>query len=86
MNKEEGADMGNKTGERVETVRCLLLFGDQAELVLEGGDPEDVTRWPVSVIAADTGLEPGQVPGKAFRVRVSENDGRVAFSGFRLAG
>lgn len=70
---------------REETVRCLLLWGDQAELALEGAeDEEDPARWPVSAIAADTGLAPANVPGKRFRARVAEKDGRVEFAQFRL--
>lgn len=73
-------------GGREVTVRCLLLFGDQAELVLEGGDAGDPARWPAAAIAAETGLEPGELPGRRFRVRVAEPGGRLEFSGFRVAG
>jgi hypothetical protein len=72
---------------REETVTCLLLFGADAMLVPEGGDEEDAERWPASAIAADTGLEAGELPGRRFRVRVrvSEDGGRVSFSKFTLA-
>lgn len=68
----------------VVTVRCLLVFGDQAELVLEGAGSGDPARCPAAAIAADTGLEAGDLPGRRFRVRAAEREGRVAFSGFRL--
>ena len=68
---------------REVTVRCLLLFGDQAELVPDGADADaEPARWPVTAITADTGLEPGEVPGRRFRVRALERDGEVTFSGF----
>ena len=69
-------------GSREETVTCLLLFGADAMLVPEGGDEEDAIGWPASAIVADTGLEAGGLPGRQFRVRVSERAGRVSFSGF----
>lgn len=70
----------------VTAVRCLLVAGDQAELVAEGGEDGDVARWPAAAIAADTGLPLEDLPGKVFRVRVTELDGRVLFSGFTLPG
>lgn len=70
---------------REVTVRCLLLFGDEAELAPEDAGGAEPARWPVSAITADTGLDPGGVPGRRFRVRVTEGEaGRVTFSEFRL--
>jgi hypothetical protein len=69
---------------REVTVLCLLVFGDQAELVPADGDMDDVARWPAAAIAEETGLEPADLPGKRFRVQVAEEDGRVLFSGFTL--
>lgn len=66
-------------------VQCRLVFGDQAELVLAGGEEDDPMRWPAAKIAEETGLQIAELPGKRFRVRVAEEGGRVAFSGFRLA-
>lgn len=69
----------------VTAVRCLLVAGDQAELVREGAEEEsDVARWPAAAIAEQTGLPLEDLPGKVFRVRVTELDGRVLFSGFTL--
>jgi hypothetical protein len=65
-------------------VRCLLLLGDQAELVADGSEEGDVARWPAAVVAEETGLQLEDLPGKRFRVRVAEQDGRVLFSGFTL--
>lgn len=69
---------------REMTVRCLLLVGDQAELVTDDGEPDDIARWPAAAIAADTGLPLEDLPGTRLRVRVTEQDGRVLFSGFSL--
>jgi hypothetical protein len=67
------------------TVQCLLLFGDQAELTLDsGGEQGDVVRWPASAITGDTDLELSDLPGRRFRARVLEADGRVLFSAFTL--
>jgi hypothetical protein len=67
------------------TVACLLLFGDQAELVpADGQVHDDPARWPAAAIAEETGLEVADLPGKRFRVRVDEAGGLVLFSGFRL--
>lgn len=72
---------------REMTVRCLLLVGDQAELV--PGDDNGLSlvfnaRWPAVAIAAATGLPLEDLPGRVFRARVAERDGRVLFSGFTL--
>ena len=72
---------------REVTVRCLLLFGDQAELVPDGwnglGEP---ARWPAAAIAAEAGVPPGDLPGRRVLARESGRDGEVAVSGFRLLG
>ncbi len=65
------------------TVACLLLFGDEAELELAGAEAQDPARWPAAAIAAETGLKVAGLPGKRFRVRVTEDSGRILFSGFR---
>jgi hypothetical protein len=72
---------------REMAVACLLLFGDDAELELEGAeDPGNTLRCPAAVIATDTGLELGELPGRRFLVRVSDGAGAPVLSGFRLAG
>lgn len=69
------------------TVRCLLLAGDQAELVPDGAEDDgDIARWPAAAIAAETGLQLEDLPGKRFRALVAEQAGRVLFSGFTLTG
>jgi hypothetical protein len=69
---------------REETVHCLLVAGDQAELVLEGAETAEAARWPAAAICAEAGVELGELPGAAFRVLVAEGDGRLEFSAFRL--
>ena len=65
-------------------VRCLLLFGDLAELQVPGWD--EPARWPTAAITADTGLDAGALPGREFVVTYREtlDEGRT-FSQFRLA-
>jgi hypothetical protein len=67
------------------TVRCLLIVGDQAELQVPGQD--EFARWPAAAIGIDTGLERADIPGRVFRVHLSESPehGRT-FTGFELAG
>lgn len=79
---------GPVSGEGRETaVACLLLFGDDAELALEGAeDAGSTVRWPAAVIAAETGLELDELPGRRFLVRVTEDGEGQRFAGFRLAG
>ena len=68
-------------------VLCLLTVGDQAELVVVGGDPEDVVRHPAADVAAQVGIPAGELPGKVLLVRVDGEDvGERRLSGFRLAG
>jgi hypothetical protein len=68
-------------------VACLLVFGDDAELELEGAeDPGNTLRWPAAAITADTGLGQGELPGRRFVVRVSDGADGPVLSGFRLAG
>lgn len=74
---DDAADAGPEM-----TVRCVLLAGDQAELTADDGDSDDIARWPAAAIAAETGLPLEDLPGKRFRVRVAQEDGRVLFSGF----
>lgn len=65
---------------------CLLLFGDQAELELEDAeDPGATARWPAAAIAADTGLQPAELPGARFLVHVTQGDDGPVFSRFRIA-
>lgn len=77
-------DMDTQGVLRDETVRCLLVLGDQAELVLEGAEIDDAVRWPAALIEAEAGMLRTELPGSLFRVVVSERGGRVEFSGFRL--
>ena len=64
--------------------RCSLLFGDQALIELPG--EEEPVRHPAAEIAAATGLDAGELPGRRLMVTVRETpeEGRV-LSGFRLA-
>ncbi|MFB7596907.1 hypothetical protein [Streptomyces sp. NPDC056160] len=69
--------------ERV-TVRVLLLFGDQAEVVAdvppeERAEPE---RYPAADIAAATGVSVSDLPGVRLSAEVGD-DGRL--SGWHLA-
>lgn len=71
---------------REVAVACLLLFGDQAELELQGAqDPGATARWPAPAIAADTGLELAELPGRRFLVRAEDGPDGPVFSGFRVA-
>jgi len=65
-------------------VSCLLVVGDHAEFIIDGGDAGDVARWPAAAVAGEAGLEVAQLPGRRFRVRVEQPEGRVLFSGFSL--
>jgi hypothetical protein len=70
------------TTERV-TVRVLLLFGDQAEIVADvppedRGEPE---RYPAAEIAAAVGVPVSDLPGVRLTADVGE-DGRL--SGWQL--
>ncbi|MGH3402013.1 MAG: type I-E CRISPR-associated endoribonuclease Cas2e [Streptosporangiaceae bacterium] len=77
MNDEDGT-----AGDEV-AVTCLLVFGDEAELVLAGAEVDDPARWPAAVIAEEAGLQLQDLPGSRFRVKMTEVDGRVLFSDFR---
>ena len=74
-------------GEGREVVAvCLLLFGDDAELMLDGAAAGAATaRWPAAAVAEESGLALGELPGRRFMVRVTEGDGGPVFSGFRLS-
>ena len=56
-------------------VQVLLLFGDQAELLIPAKKftSENPLRVPAADIAAATGLETGQLPGRKFTAEVSES-------------
>jgi hypothetical protein len=72
-------------GAREVTVRCLLLLGDQAELVPDGWDGQgEPSRWPAAAIAAEAGLPAGELPGRRLAARATGGDGDLTFSGFRL--
>ncbi|QIJ62567.1 hypothetical protein [Streptomyces sp. JB150] len=63
------------TTERV-TVRVLLLFGDQAEIVAdvppaERGEP---ARYPAADIAAAVGVPVSDLPGMRLTADVGEDD------------
>jgi hypothetical protein len=62
------------SGTRTE-VQVLLLFGDQAELLIPERKftPENPLRVPVSDITAATGLKRGDLPGRKFTAVVSES-------------
>lgn len=67
-------------------VLCLLLVGDQAEFIVDGGDPEDVVRHPAAEVAAQTGVPVAGLPGKVLLVTVDgEDEGERRLTGFRLA-
>ena len=65
-------------------VRCLLLFGDQAEIVADvpAEDRAEPVRYPAAEIAAAVGLEARELPGRALMARVGPGD---RLSGWRLA-
>ncbi|KUL22771.1 hypothetical protein [Streptomyces regalis] len=72
------------TTERV-TVRVLLLFGDQAEIVAdvapaERGEPE---RHPAAVIAAAVGVSVSDLPGMRLTADVGDDD--YSLSDWQLA-
>ncbi|MFE6408503.1 hypothetical protein ACFVOR_16390 [Streptomyces sp. NPDC057837] len=69
--------------ERV-TVKVLLLFGDQAEVVadvppLERSEP---ARYPAAEIAAAVGVPVNDLPGTRLTAEVGDDD---RLSGWRLA-
>lgn len=82
--KENGDMEIDRSKWHEETVHCLLVAGDQAELVLDGAETPEAVRWPAAAICAEAGMKPGELPGAAFQVLVAEGDGRLEFSGFRL--
>lgn len=69
--------------ERV-TVRVLLLFGDQAEIVADVPPEErgESERYPAAKIAEAVGLEPRQLPGKRLTAEVGDD---YRLSGWQLA-
>lgn len=71
------------TLERV-TVRVLLLFGDQAEIVADipAEDRAEPERYPAAEIAATVGVPVSDLPGKRLTAEVSD-DHRL--SGWQLA-
>jgi hypothetical protein len=77
-------DTGGPGAAREETVHCLLVAGDQAELVLEGAETAEAARWPAAAICEEAGVLIGELPGSSFRAVVTEAGGRVEFSAFRL--
>lgn len=86
VDEDESPDMMEVTAAPGELrVRCLLLIGDQAELVVMDGDPEDVLRHPAADVAAEAGVPVGELPGKVLSVRVAGGAGEWRLSGFRLA-
>jgi len=60
----ESADSG-QAAERV-TVRVMLLFGDQAELITPEHDHTAPLRVPAAVIADDADLPANELPGRRF--------------------
>ncbi|MFF8656808.1 hypothetical protein [Streptomyces huasconensis] len=69
--------------ERV-TVRVLLLFGDQAEIVADVPAEEraEPVRYPAADIARALGLELGELPGRRLTASVGADD---RLSGWQLA-
>jgi hypothetical protein len=69
--------------ERV-TVRVVLLFGDQAEVVADVPPDEqgESERYPAAEIAEAVGLEPGQLPGRRLTAEVGVD---YRLSGWQLA-
>ncbi|MFV2172321.1 hypothetical protein ACFHW2_11935 [Actinomadura sp. LOL_016] len=53
------------SSERI-TVRVLLIFGDQAELVTPDHDHRDPLRVPAADIAGQAGLPANELPGREF--------------------
>ncbi|HEX6519657.1 MAG TPA: hypothetical protein VF070_06515 [Streptosporangiaceae bacterium] len=66
------------------TGRCSVLFGDRALIELPG--EEEPVRWPVAEIAAATGLDAEELPGRELVMTVRETlEGGRVLSAFRLA-
>jgi hypothetical protein len=78
----EGLDAAARAAGVEVTAVCLLLFGDRAVFQLPG--EEEPVRWPAAVIAAETGLETRDLPGRrfCFTVRETATEGR-SLAGFR---
>lgn len=86
VDEDESPDMMEVTAAAgTLRVRCLLLIGGLAELVVEDGDPDDVLRHPAADVAAQAGVPVAELPGKVLAVRVDEGAGERRLSGFRLA-
>jgi hypothetical protein len=64
------------------TARCALTHGADAVLLVPG--EEEPVRWPTTGIAAETGLETWELPGRRFRftLRETATEGR-SLAGFR---
>ncbi|MET9815308.1 hypothetical protein [Streptomyces sp. NPDC006355] len=69
--------------ERV-TVKVLLLFGDQAEIVADAPPAErsEPARYPAADIAAAVGVGVSDLPGTRLTADVGEDD---RLSGWQLA-
>ncbi|MCX4575629.1 hypothetical protein OHB41_21035 [Streptomyces sp. NBC_01571] len=69
--------------ERV-TVRVLLVFGDQAEIVADvpPEEREAPVRYPVAEIAEAVGLDRAQLPGARLTAEIGPGD---RLSGWRRA-
>lgn len=66
------------------TVRVLLLFGDQAEIVADipAEDRAEPERYPAAEIAAAVGVPVSDLPGKRLTAEVSDDQ---RLSGWQLA-
>ncbi|WND33974.1 hypothetical protein RI578_06555 [Streptomyces sp. BB1-1-1] len=58
------------------TVRVLLLFGDQAEVVADVPPQERAApeRYPAAMIAEEAGLEVSELPGARLTATVGVDD------------
>lgn len=59
--------------ERV-TVRVLLLFGDQAEIVADAADATEPERYPAAEVATAVGVEARELPGMRLTAEVGPGD------------
>jgi hypothetical protein len=78
----EGLDAAARAAGVEVTARCALTHGADAVLLVPG--EEEPVRWPAAVIAAETGLETRDLPGRrfCFTVRETATEGR-SLAGFR---
>jgi hypothetical protein len=68
-------------------IQVLLLFGDQAELLIPDFKftPDNPLRVPAADITAATGIEFGELPGRKFTAEVTETpEAGVVVTGYQV--